>query len=67
MKDGQWSWLRWFYRTGTDGVFESCGKLFNAGRKILIRVSRKGLADVDVERTIATKLTIAKLQIEARP
>lgn len=67
MKDGQWSWLRWSYRTGTDGVFESCGKLFNAGQKILIRVSRKGLADVDVERTIAAKLTIAKLQIEARP
>ena len=67
MQDGQWSWLRWFYRTGTDGVFELCGKLFNAGQKILIRVSRRGLTDVDVERTIATRLTIAKLQIEARP
>jgi hypothetical protein len=55
------------YRTGSDGVFESCGKLFNAGQRVLIRVSRKGLADVDVERTIASKLTIAKLQVESRP
>jgi hypothetical protein len=62
-RDGQWSWLKWVYRTGGDGVFESCGKLFNAGQKVLIRVSRKGLADVDIERAIAKKLTIAKLQI----
>jgi hypothetical protein len=62
-KDGKWSWLKWQYRTGSDGVFESCGKLFNAGQKILIRVSRKGSADTDVERTVASKLTIAKVQI----
>jgi hypothetical protein len=66
-KDREWSWGKWFYLTGSDGVFESCGKLFKPGQKVLIRVSRKGMADVDVERTIATKLTIAKLQIEARP
>jgi hypothetical protein len=62
-RDGQWSWLKWVYRTGSDGVFESCGKLFNAGQKVLIRVSRKGMADLDIERAIARKLTIAKLQI----
>lgn len=65
--DREWSWGKLFYLTGSDGVFESCGKLFKPGQKVLIRVSQRGMADVDVERTLASKLTIARIQVQTRP
>jgi hypothetical protein len=67
MKNGPWTWLRWSYRTGTDGVFQSCSGSFTAGQTVAIRVSRDGLPDVDVERTITTHLTIVEIPVEPRP
>lgn len=67
MNNGPWNRLRWTYRTGTDGVFQSCSPSFIAGQIVAIRVSRDGLPDVDVERTITTNLTIVKVPVEVLP
>ena len=67
MNNGPWNRLRWTYRTGTDGVFQSCSPSFIAGQTVAIRVSRDGLPDVDVERTITTHLTIVKIPVEVLP
>jgi hypothetical protein len=63
--NGQWSWLRTYYRTGTDGVFQSCSRSFTSGTTVLIRISRSGFPDLDIKRTITANLTILRVQVDA--
>lgn len=65
MNIGQWNWLQWYYRTGTDGLFQSCSRSFTPGQTVLIRISRAGFPALDIKRTITSNLTIVKVQVEA--
>ncbi|HEX7546074.1 MAG TPA: hypothetical protein VF368_05070, partial [Gemmatimonadaceae bacterium] len=64
MHNGQWNWLRWYYRTGTDGVFQSCSRSFTPGQTVLIRISRSGFPNLDIKRTITANLTILRVQVD---
>jgi hypothetical protein len=65
--DGQWNWLPEYYWTGTDGVFQSCGRSFTAARTVLVRVSREGTPSVDAVRFITGNLTIVRIPVSAAP
>ena len=65
MDNGQWNWLRWYYRTGTDGVFQSCSDSFTPGTTVLIRISRSGFPNLDIKRTVTANLTILRVQVDA--
>ena len=64
MKNFQWHWLAWYYRTGTDGVFQSCSDSFTPGTTVLIRISRSGFPNLDIKRTITTNLTVLKVLVD---
>jgi hypothetical protein len=65
--DGQWSWSRDYYKTGTDGVFQSCSVSFIAGRNVRIRVAQEGLPNAEIVRVISGNFTTVKIPVPILP
>lgn len=65
MKKGpsEWNALDEHYQTGSDGTFQECAEGFAPGNVLRIRVRRQGTAETDTILTIASKLTIVRVQI----
>jgi hypothetical protein len=62
-----WFFLKWYYTTGTDGVFELCSTLFTPGKKLLVRVSRDGHRLEDTVRDVTSNLTVVLVSTKETP
>ncbi|MGH7653413.1 MAG: carboxypeptidase-like regulatory domain-containing protein, partial [Gemmatimonadaceae bacterium] len=61
-----WFFTKWYYTTGTDGVFELCSTLFTPGTKLLVRTSRDGRHE-DTVRDVSSNLTIVLVSKKSAP
>lgn len=64
---GQWAFSKESFKTGTDGLFETCSSVFTHGRTVLVRVARSGHENVEVVRTITNSLTVVRVDVDSRP
>jgi hypothetical protein len=64
---GLWTQLPNYYTTGTDGVFQSCSRMYEVGRAVKMRVARQGMAPVETLQPIAANLTALVVRVPAAP
>lgn len=61
-----WGVAKETFKTGTDGLFESCSAALLPGRTIRVRVMRAGKPNIDVVRMLTGNLTILPIRVDDR-
>jgi hypothetical protein len=67
MKTGVWSVLDDYFTTGADGVFMSCGRKYEVGSAVKIRVQREGQFPVEVIQPLTWNVTVVSVRVPPAP